>query len=66
MSKPTPVFNGLNLVVRDMEATLAFYRKLGVEIPDSIVWDTEDCSPIRLSHQRFAEDHDQTLRVTRT
>lgn len=41
MTKSKPVLNGLNLVVRDMEATLAFYRKLGVEIPDSVVWRTE-------------------------
>lgn len=34
-------FGGLNLVVHDMEATLAFYRKLGVEIPESAVWRTD-------------------------
>ncbi len=41
MSKSTPVFSGLNLVVQDMEATLAFYRKLGLEIPDATVWRTD-------------------------
>ena len=41
MSKPIPVLSGWNLVVRDMEATLAFYRRLGLEIPDSSVWRTE-------------------------
>lgn len=30
----------LDLVVRDMEATIAFYRALGVEIPDSGIWRT--------------------------
>lgn len=30
--------DGLNLVVRDMDATLAFYRRLGVEIPEESVW----------------------------
>jgi uncharacterized glyoxalase superfamily protein PhnB len=30
-----PVFNQVNLVVNDMEATLAFYRRLGFTIKDS-------------------------------
>ena len=30
-----PVFHQFNLVVRDMEATLAFYRRLGLTIPDT-------------------------------
>jgi len=34
MSNP-PVFHGLNLVVRDMEAAIAFYRRLGVTIRDT-------------------------------
>lgn len=34
------VLDQLNLVVRDMEATLAFYRCLGLQIPDSAVWRT--------------------------
>jgi uncharacterized glyoxalase superfamily protein PhnB len=33
--------NQLDLVVRDMDATLAFYRSLGVDIPDSAVWRTK-------------------------
>jgi catechol 2,3-dioxygenase-like lactoylglutathione lyase family enzyme len=41
MADSMPVLTGLNLVVRDMDATLAFYRQLGLEIPDSIVWRTE-------------------------
>jgi uncharacterized glyoxalase superfamily protein PhnB len=36
-----PVLHSLNLVVRDMEAALAFYRRLGLEIPDDSVWRTE-------------------------
>ena len=36
----SPKLEQLNLVVRDMEATLAFYRRLGLEIPDSSVWRT--------------------------
>ena len=30
-----PVVDQLNLVVSDMEATVAFYRRLGLEIPDT-------------------------------
>jgi uncharacterized glyoxalase superfamily protein PhnB len=35
-----PDLNQLDLVVRDMEATIAFYRALGVEIPESAIWRT--------------------------
>lgn len=34
------VLDQLNLVVRDMDATLAFYRRLGLEIPDAAIWRT--------------------------
>jgi catechol 2,3-dioxygenase-like lactoylglutathione lyase family enzyme len=34
----TIAFTGLNLVCADLEATLAFYRLLGVPIPDEQVW----------------------------
>jgi catechol 2,3-dioxygenase-like lactoylglutathione lyase family enzyme len=37
----SPLLQSLNLVVRDMDATLAFYRRLGLEIPESSVWRTE-------------------------
>src|SRR5438270_11122317 len=30
-----PVFDQFNLVVSDMDATVAFYRRLGLEIPDT-------------------------------
>ena len=42
-----PVLNQLNLVVTDMAATVAFYRRLGLTIPDTDQgWD---------SHHRSAE-----------
>lgn len=41
MTKPAPVLRSLNLVVRDVEAAVAFYRCLGLEIPESNVWRTE-------------------------
>lgn len=34
MSEARPVFDQVNIVVRDMDATLAFYRRLGLDIPD--------------------------------
>jgi uncharacterized glyoxalase superfamily protein PhnB len=38
MSKPT--LNQINLVSSDPCASIAFYRRLGVEIPDAMVWRT--------------------------
>jgi catechol 2,3-dioxygenase-like lactoylglutathione lyase family enzyme len=40
MSDARPVLNQLNLVVRDMEAAVRFYRRLGLAIPDAAVWRT--------------------------
>src|SRR5512135_818957 len=40
MPDQQPVLNQLDLVVRDIDATLAFYRCLGLEIPESAVWRT--------------------------
>ena len=38
MTIPGPVFDQVNLVVRDMDATLAFYRRLGLTIPAPPNW----------------------------
>ena len=35
-----PTLDQLDLVVRDMEASIAFYRALGVDIPESAIWRT--------------------------
>jgi len=35
-----PDLNQVDLVVRDMEATVAFYRALGVDIPEAAIWRT--------------------------
>lgn len=32
---PRPVFDQLNLVVADMDASAAFYRRLGLDVPDA-------------------------------
>ena len=40
MADERPVLDQINLVVTDMEASLAFYRRLGVDIPDRMPqWD---------------------------
>ena len=36
MSGDRPVLDQINLVVKDMEATVAFYRRLGLEVPDTL------------------------------
>ena len=33
-------FSQINVVVRDMEASVAFYRRLGIDIPEGAVWTT--------------------------
>jgi uncharacterized glyoxalase superfamily protein PhnB len=40
MADETPQFEGLNLVARDVDATIAFYRLFGVELPDDKIWRT--------------------------
>jgi uncharacterized glyoxalase superfamily protein PhnB len=37
---PGAVFNQVNLVVHNMADTLAFYRRVGVDIPQSAVWES--------------------------
>ncbi len=36
MTRKRPVLSQLNLVVRDMDAAVDFYRRLGIEIPDTL------------------------------
>ena len=35
MTNERPVLNQINLVVKDMDAIVTFYRSLGLEIPDT-------------------------------
>ena len=46
MTDERPLFNQVNLVVKDMEATVTFYRRLGLEIPDT--------DPAWQAHHRIA------------
>ncbi len=36
-----PVLDQLNLVVGDMEKSIAFYRAVGLDIPDADIWRTD-------------------------
>src|SRR4051794_12018159 len=36
MTNERPVLSQINIVVRDMEATVAFYRLLGLDVPDTL------------------------------
>jgi uncharacterized glyoxalase superfamily protein PhnB len=36
-----PILSQFNLVCGDLDASMAFYRRLGVEIPDGAVWRTQ-------------------------
>ena len=40
MDRVRPVLNQINIVSRDPDASVAFYRRLGVDIPDSNIWRT--------------------------
>jgi catechol 2,3-dioxygenase-like lactoylglutathione lyase family enzyme len=40
MSASKPVLSQINLVCRDLSTSLAFYRRLGVDIPAGAVWQT--------------------------
>ena len=37
----TPILDQLNLVVHDMEKSIAFYRLIGLDLPDSAIWRTQ-------------------------
>jgi len=41
MSAARPLFDQINIVSSDMEASLAFYRRLGVSLPEADVWRTD-------------------------
>jgi uncharacterized glyoxalase superfamily protein PhnB len=40
MDDQRAVLNQLDLVVRDVDASVAFYRRVGLEIPESAIWRT--------------------------
>lgn len=40
MERVRPVLNQVNVIGSDLDASLAFYRRLGVDIPEDRVWRT--------------------------
>ena len=40
MDRTQPILNQINIVSRNLEASIAFYRRLGVDIPEQNVWTT--------------------------
>ena len=40
MDQTRPILNQVNIVSTDPDASIAFYRRLGVDIPDDRVWRT--------------------------
>jgi catechol 2,3-dioxygenase-like lactoylglutathione lyase family enzyme len=40
MTDARPLLNQLDLVVGDIDATVAFYRRLGLDIPERAIWRT--------------------------
>jgi uncharacterized glyoxalase superfamily protein PhnB len=55
MREVRPILNQLNLVARDFDATCAFYRRLGLEVPDRPV------SPEGIRHAEVTMPNDFTL-----
>src|SRR5579862_7045440 len=70
MSEQRPVLDQINLVTRDMDASLAFYRRLGIDIPDrDPAWDLHHRSAagdggldLDLDSETFAREWDEGWR----
>ena len=62
MADPRPVFDQLNIVSGDVEASIAFYRRLGVAIPEDNVWRTST-GPHHVSAQRDRTGSDAVLDI---
>ncbi|MDI3390127.1 VOC family protein [Streptomyces sp. B-S-A8] len=61
MSTPTPHFDVISLVVSDMSASLAFYRRLGLEFPEGAEQLPHVEAPLP-GGLRFALDSEATVR----
>jgi catechol 2,3-dioxygenase-like lactoylglutathione lyase family enzyme len=44
MTPPKARFGGIDIVCKDMPASVAFYRELGIDIPDEKIW-SDDSGP---------------------
>ncbi|HEY3778245.1 MAG TPA: VOC family protein [Rhizomicrobium sp.] len=63
--KASPVFNQLNIVSGNTEASLRFYRKLGIEIPDRAIWKTQSGAH-HITAQKFSESEAADLDIDST
>jgi catechol 2,3-dioxygenase-like lactoylglutathione lyase family enzyme len=61
MSAARPHFDQVNIVSSDMEASLAFYRRLGVDLPEANVWRTGSGA-----HHASVRDGDADLDIDST
>jgi uncharacterized glyoxalase superfamily protein PhnB len=59
MDKVRPVLDQINVVSRDVSASIAFYRRLGVDIPDNNVWRT----PTGIHHVNAAEQPSASVAI---
>jgi len=57
MNRLSPRQDQLNIVSDDLEASIAFYRRLGVEIPEERVWRT----PSGIHHVSASETESSTV-----
>ena len=62
MSDTSPVFNQVNIVSNDTEASLRFYRRLGLSIPDNAVWRTHSGAH-HINAQRGSENTQSDLDI---
>ncbi|HWE77230.1 MAG TPA: VOC family protein [Pseudolabrys sp.] len=38
---PKPILHQINIVCGDVDKSIAFYRRLGVDVPDGMIWRTD-------------------------
>lgn len=60
--KAAPRFNQLNIVSGDTEASLRFYRRLGLEIPNDAIWKTQT-GPHHVSAQALSKGDGATMDI---
>jgi uncharacterized glyoxalase superfamily protein PhnB len=60
--KSPPVFNQLNIVSGNTEASLRFYRRLGLAIPDNAIWKTQSGAH-HVTAQRLSESESADLDI---
>src|SRR4029450_5171862 len=62
MPDPQPVFDQINIVSGDVGASIAFYRRLGIAIPENDVW-RMPTGAHHVSAQRATADGQATLDI---